>query len=225
MSKNGEKASIKAPEEHQKDSVFDFLYCDTRRIGSFLAQFDDAGHLEKVIQRESLTKGVKRGVELSLGGGASLAGTGGSGNVAFKRGPSDEGAEASERIYDPLWTNARTFLDYLHGADLLHRNVSKTRIGQFTLLSGSLAIFDLSTLRSAWEQPYIRNLLKIGMEGGTALPQPLSRQQRRASGKHPTSSDQASPADAVLGMLQFLPHGIVASIRFDAGNVWCNLNS
>jgi hypothetical protein len=73
MSKNEEKALEKELDALENDSVFDFLYCDSGRIGSFLAQFDDSGLLEKVIQRESASRGVKRGLELSVGGGATLA--------------------------------------------------------------------------------------------------------------------------------------------------------
>jgi hypothetical protein len=73
MSKKDEKASEKELDEPQNDSVFDFLYCDSRRIGSFLAQFDDSGHLEKIVQRESAAKSAKRGYEFNVSGGATIS--------------------------------------------------------------------------------------------------------------------------------------------------------
>lgn len=45
MSKKGEAASAKEQGEPAIDSVFDFLYHDSRRIGSFLSQFDESGLL------------------------------------------------------------------------------------------------------------------------------------------------------------------------------------
>jgi hypothetical protein len=131
MSRSVEKASEGEPEESQNDSVFDFLYCDSSRIGSFLAQFDDSGHLKEVRQRETASKGRKRGFEVSVGGGAMLAGTGGSGSLGIKRAPSEEGSEGSERVYDPLWANVLTFLDSLAINDLLADDISKAGIGQF----------------------------------------------------------------------------------------------
>jgi hypothetical protein len=228
MSKSVEKASEKALDEPQSDSVYDFLYCDSRRIASFLAQFDDSGHLEKVIQRESAATGSKRGWKFGLGGGGMVVGTGGTGNASFEISPAAGGSEASERVYDPLWTNARTFLDYLEGASLLQRNLLEARIGQFALLSGALGFFDLSLLKSAWEQPFVRGLLKAGMNlAQPPIPVASRQQQRRAGGgkSHAVTEQQHGPADAVLGMLQFLPHAIVASVRFEHGSVWCNLNS
>jgi hypothetical protein len=37
-------------DEPQNDSVYDFLYQDVRRVGSFLDQFDVAGHLQQIVQ-------------------------------------------------------------------------------------------------------------------------------------------------------------------------------
>jgi hypothetical protein len=95
------KASAKTG---QSDSVYDFLYYDARRIGSFLAQFDDSGHLQQVRQSDTARKGNKRGFKITAGAGAPLVGTG---NVGFETQPYDTGSESSERIYDPLWSNAR----------------------------------------------------------------------------------------------------------------------
>jgi hypothetical protein len=122
MSKNEEKVSDRAQDGDPKnDSVYDFLFYDKQRVGSFLAQFDDTGHLQQIIERETANKSSKRGVKFNLGGGGSIAGTGAQGNIGFERSPGVEGSEASERVYDPLWTNARTLLDYLTSADLINR--------------------------------------------------------------------------------------------------------
>jgi hypothetical protein len=127
MSKSVEKASEKGHEEPQSDSFYDFLYYDARRIGSFLAQFDDSGHLQQVRQSDTARKGIEKGFKITAGAGAPLVG---SGNVGFEKQPYDTGSESSERIYDPLWSNARTLLDYLKAADLIGRDLSTARLGQ-----------------------------------------------------------------------------------------------
>jgi hypothetical protein len=127
MSKSVEKASEKGHAEPQSDSVYDFLYYDARRIGSFLAQFDDSGHLQQVRQSDTARKGIEKGFKITAGAGAPLVG---SGNVGFEKQPYDTGSESSERIYDPLWSNARTLLDYLKAADLIGRDLSTARLGQ-----------------------------------------------------------------------------------------------
>jgi hypothetical protein len=216
MSKSVEKALEREPAEPQSVSVFDFLYCDTRRIGSFLAQFDDAGHLERVIQRESATKGARRGFKLQVGGGATLAGTGASGNVGVERGPQDEGTEASERVYDPLWTNARTFLDYIEDRNLLIRDLSKTRLGQFVIASGTLAIFDLAILKQAWTIPSIKKMILAGISAHEAQLTRTRQQQQRLANKDAKSIAM----NAGIDMFALLPHTIQAAIKSDNGTCW-----
>ena len=128
-----EEASDKAPDEQKNDSVFDFLYYDRQRVGSFLAQFDDSGHLQQVKASDSASKGTKRG--LKIGAGASYFGTGG--NLNFERSPGEHGVEATERIYDPLWSNALTLLDYLESANLICRDVAA---GHLTATFGTLSV-------------------------------------------------------------------------------------
>jgi hypothetical protein len=78
MSKSDVEASAKEQDADPKsDSVYDFLYNDRQRVGSFLAQFDNYGHLQQIIQRETAQKATKRGFKFNLGGGATVLGTGG----------------------------------------------------------------------------------------------------------------------------------------------------
>ena len=64
MLTKGKKASGEEPDDPSQDSVYDFLYCDTRRIGSFLAQFDVSGHLQQVTASDSISKGHKGGIQI-----------------------------------------------------------------------------------------------------------------------------------------------------------------
>ncbi len=222
MSKSVVKAFEKEQEEPQSDSVYDFLYCDTDRLGSFLAQFDDAGHLQEVIQRESVTKGARRGFKVNLGGGATVMGTGGTGTVGLERGPGDTGSEGSERVYSPLWVNALTFLDYLDVKSLLNRTIEDAAVGSFVLFSGDIVLADLSVLKQAWDNGVIRNALKSAAVDA-ASPVPANRQHRRKEGK---DSSKASEIDAIFAMLSILPHTVQARMfNFNSGaNVWFTLD-
>src|SRR5258708_22683520 len=115
MSTKGETASGAEHDDQNTDSVYDFLYHDARRIGSFLAQFDNFGHRQEVTSSETASKGAKRGYSLKLGGSLPLPGSpeGAEGGITLGMDPSQSGSEGQMRVYDPLWTNALTLLDYL----------------------------------------------------------------------------------------------------------------
>lgn len=220
MSKNVEKASKKVLEEPQNDSVFDFLYCDNHRIASFLAQFDDSGHLERVIQRESAQKGSKRGWSFNLGGGSPLLA---SANASLSMAPDATGSEASERVYDPFWANARTLLDYLEGAKLIQRDVGKARIGQFLLATGSLSVFDMSLIRMAWENPSVVAAMRKSQGEQTQQITHANRHSRRAERQKdkPTEVDDVK---SMLDIIKLMPHKTISSLQADGNNVWSILN-
>lgn len=115
MSKNGEKVYEEEHVAQKVDSLFDFLYCDTARIGSFLAQFDDAGVLRQIIERESVVTGAKRGFKVGLNAGATVMGQAeqvGSiwsvGLVSKDRSPANASMTRCGRTPGPsstIWTN------------------------------------------------------------------------------------------------------------------------
>lgn len=218
MSKSAEKASSAGQGEPQNDSVYDFLFHDARRIGSFLAQFDDSGHLTQVTQSESASKGAKRGYRINIGGGASVLGTGGQGSVGLERTPEEGGSESSLRVYDPLWTNALTFLDYLELHGLLERDLTRARLGQMVLATGSLTISDLAMMQSAWKLPTVQKLMKTGADAS-----PPNRQQRRAA-ERSVQSTEPNHVELVIDLLSILPHAVQARLRDSRGEVWCSLS-
>jgi hypothetical protein len=153
------------------DSVYDFLYYDARRVGSFLAQFDSSGHLQQITQTESVTKGGKPGLSLKVAGAVPLPGTLESpeASVTFGRDPSQKGSETQGRVYDPLWTNARAMLDYLDERGLIHRDLTRARLGQFVIASGKLSVLD-----TGW----LPKLMKVQNVGDVAVGQSVENAKK-----------------------------------------------
>lgn len=153
MSKKPERRSGEELGLEAENSVYDFLYHDARRIGSFLAQFDPNGYLQTISTSRSLTE-----TEASKYG---VAGTGGipvvaSVNMVGEGQDSSANTENSSRTYDPLWTNAIAFFDYLHQKKLIGRDIASARIGQFVLCSGSVTVTDTALLQRLYKRPSLR---------------------------------------------------------------------
>ena len=232
MSQPESEASEAEQGEPESDSVYDFLYHDARRVGSFLAQFDEAGHLQQVTQSEGAMRGSKRGWKAAAGG--SLPGVGGL-NVSAERGPEKGGFEGSERVYDPLWANARTLLDFLYERDMVRRELEGARIGQFVLASGPLTVMDLTLWQGLWSLPALREALSESVteqqqetaRGGQTPPQNRAERRRgRAStaAQTPAKSTMEHQLEGGLALIGMLPHTIQARLRDDSGAaVWCSL--
>ncbi len=203
MSKSDDKVSGEAEDEQKNDSVFDYLYCDTPRIGSFLAQFDNAGHLKEITESESASKGTSRG--LKFGVGASYLGTGG--NLNFDRSPGEHGAEATQRVYDPLWLNARAFMDYLETANLICRDITNARLGQFVIASGSLSVLDTTLLTPLWKS----NILKRGIDKWAKSPEGMK------------NKDYKETAGMAMEIVPFFPHFPQCKIKGSNFVVWSTL--
>ncbi len=132
--------------------MYDFLYHDAQRIGSFLGQLDPHGHLKSL--RHSAQTGVKKNTEVKVEGGASLPGLAKLGGTA-ESGSSNHWDQEEDRSYDPFWGNALTLLKYLEERKLLKRNMREAGVGQLVMLEGTLKILDLRILQGGWDMPTI----------------------------------------------------------------------
>lgn len=224
MSSSEKIALDVAPGEQENDSVYDFLYHDVRRVGSFLAQFDDAGHLQQVTQSDKVIRGAKRGWKFKLAGGVEQMGNG---ELSGERTPLEGGSEESERLYDPLWTNARTLLDYLAHRDMIQRELGTAQVGQFVLVQGQIMLLDLAMLKGAWDKGPIQKMIRAGAQAEAQSNQPRpSRAERRANRPSVGSNQQDGLAetDMLLSLLTLLPHSTQARLIGTDVNVWCSLD-
>ena len=202
--------------------VLDFLYHDARRVGSFLGQFE-VGHLTQLTQldevgdqtSESSGRQFAIGAPKVLGGGTE---TGESAGTSTK--------EASTRVYDPYWSNARAFLDHLSSNGLIHLDVTTAPMGGFVLISGGLNVIDLGMLKEAWKLPSIKRAALSGAqeaEGGSPGNRADRRRQQRAHGSSAQMSEAESNTQLMLELLSVLPHSIHAIVASGFESVWCGL--
>jgi hypothetical protein len=185
-----------ARDQEKEDSVFDFLYIDSRRIALFLSQFDAYGHLK------ALTRSVSENAK--TGGGIDLK--------LAKIDYSDGSDSSVKKEYDAQWVAPLTFLDTADQRGLIERDITKARIGRLVLLSGRLSMLDMAMLKGAWEMPAIRQQIQSGVTP-TA---PLSRAQRRRG-------EAATPVpgvDMILGLLKLWPHVTQVMLAGNGMTAW-----
>lgn len=199
-------------EAPQGASVFDFLYHDVRRVGSFLAQFETYGVPSQVKATESASR--SEGSRTTAGGGVDVL-TFVKAQAGLEMTAGNEERDTAERTYDPLWTNARTLLDYLASHDLVQRDLWAARLGQFVLAQGTLIVLDLAMLRTAWEKPTVKKLLNRSSQHAVA-----ARPHGGGKGQGGSNSD----AQLLIEMLTILPHSIQAHLVGTNYSVWCTLS-
>jgi len=224
MSQNDETASSVEQGAQTTDSVFDFLYHDARRVGSFLAQIDPSGHLTLLKQTEAAESGSGMKFSATASGTVVVA----RGGAAMEDQRTAGQRESLERTYDPLWTNALTLLDMLDERGMIHNSLEATCIGQFVKVS------DLTLWKGLWSLPALKQVLTENAfaeqqaSSGVSASAPQSSQQRKrdrnikaVQGPTNVLEHQMEGALALVGML---PHTIQARLMMDGGaSVWCSL--
>jgi hypothetical protein len=219
MSKNDVTVSPEERDGANPDSVFDFLYHDSRRIGSFLSQFDSNGLLTGIGATDTSAKGSKRGYKVGVGGEMPLLG---GGKLEFEREPAESGSETLERSYDPFWANALTLLDFLEERRLIVPQIEEANFGQFVLVRGWLSVLDLSMFKQAWSLPSVQKAARAGQPQSTLVDG--NRHERRKQGKTaPAPAQMPSEVDLMLDLMGVLPHTVHASIMTEHDTVWANL--
>lgn len=201
--------------------VLDFLYNDSRRIGAFLSQFEP-GHLQRFTQTKKADQGQRKESEKS--GKGSVPGFL-EGRLAQTEETTSATGQGFERVFDPLWVNARAFLDHLSENDLIQSDLEQATIGQFVLVTGSLIISDLQMMRPLWDLPVVKEFIKHSAEtDDDDETQGLNRQQKRAEqAKHRHAKGQSQPpseADLALAIFPHLPHSGQVHIVTDEFAVW-----
>ncbi|WP_147426014.1 DUF6414 family protein [Teichococcus wenyumeiae] len=208
-------ASDQAPGRPHTASVFDFIYHDARRVGSFLAQFEDAGVLQATKISEQATDGSSR--KYRTGGKFNLAIT--SGDAGVEGAENSELRAGSEKSYDPFWSNALTFLDEAQSRGLLKSDISSAAIGDLVIVSGSLLVLDIGLLKNLWTKPSTRKLINSGVQEQAAPP--ANRQERRGLERHRKSGQSSDPnIDVFMDLMTDFPHSTQGWIMGQDFSCW-----
>lgn len=196
-------------------SVLDFLYHDSRRVGSFLAQFEGDGHLQELTRTKTGTRGKKDSAGKGLKGDVKLF----SGERKSSIDTSVDMSVGYARVFDPFWANARAFLDYLSDKQMLQIDLDTANVGQFVIASGYLSVLDLAMLKDAWKIGSLKNKILSGIADGKQF-------------SHMTAAEKSAAKELkentamFIDLLQVLPHSVHASMitnEDEAKLVWCAL--
>lgn len=209
MSTGSSEKSTTASQQAIVNSVYDFLYYDSQRIGSFLGQFDPDG----LLQSRKRVAGIGRSSQdksnhAIKGGIPTVVGAEG----AYENQVGERYDKSAEHTYDPLWANALQFLEYLEDKNLISRKITESKLGQFVLYRGSLLINDMALLKAMAENSTLRRWLATGLD------------DTKPSGPRQTKGQPTSEAELVLSLIPILPPLIQATISSEETNIWSALN-
>lgn len=200
MSAKQEKKSSEASGRQGISSVYDFLYHDVSRIGSFLAQFVPHGHLKSYVRSMSTAESENSATNYNAKFKVPLMGeAGSSGDI----GAGQTSIDGSSMTYDPLWQNSLALLDYLHQQNLINKNILESRISQFVLVSGKLFLFNMELLQR--------------LSKGKMFAQSIR--------KNHSNKETRTQTDFGLELIDKLPGSIQSIFVGNSFNVWSTLPS
>lgn len=129
-----------AQELQNIDCIYDFIYLDTKRLASFLAQLDDDGILLSMKKTKHLEEETKTLGSLGINMGTR---TSMENNETFSK--------QLEKHYDSSSTALYSAIDRLDELGFIKKSISDTAIGQMLLCSGTISFQDIRMMRNLWE--------------------------------------------------------------------------
>jgi hypothetical protein len=214
MSSSKKALSTQRGESSKSPLVLDFLYHDSRRVGSFLSQFD-SGHLTQLTRTHEASEATSESASREFGLGLTPI-VGGKSNSAENTGVAKK--DGLQSVFDPYWTNARALLNYLNEHGFIERDIATAKMGQFVLISGKIIPLDMQSLKPVWSLPSIKRKIIAGESGDDASAG--NRAARRASGKGKLDNTENELAAEVLPHLPHSPQMHIIGNEFAA---WCSL--
>ncbi|MFT8245191.1 hypothetical protein [Roseomonas sp. BN140053] len=135
-----------------------------------------------------------------------------SGSGGFEDVEGSEERESAERVYDPLWANALTLLEFLTDKGFMRRGLIDAKIGDVVLVTGQLIVADMALVKTLYAIPEVReNFIKSTLASTPA----------EAAGDDPQRN-----AEVVFKIVSQLPYGTQARvITVDRQVVWAPLRS
>lgn len=205
------------------DALYDFLYLDRERIGSYTAQFDDFGVLTQTKRTASASE---TGGKSGSAGIPQLA----SGAVQHAKTSTD----TIDRQYDPRYTVPLTLIEHLENAGMIQRELSSASLGTLVLVRGSLEITDIRMMKSLWKPImafWMRSTFsahidqKITEKGKKGAELLRARAAITAQEEFKVLRSRMTEQFSTLAdIVQVLPHPLQASIKGEHGATWSVLD-
>lgn len=126
-------------ETQSTGSLFDFIYADTQRIGSYLAQLVDEGvqTSAKIVANTNDGHAVK--AQGSIPGIAKGSGTW-----------TESAGRSLEKSFDATWSLPLNLLDLLDRDGYISRDISQCELGHIVLIEGTLSLLDIKLMQKLW---------------------------------------------------------------------------
>lgn len=182
-----------AQELQNIDCIYDFIYLDSKRLTSFLAQLGDEGVLLS-IKNTSRTEHEKKNM--------------GSAGLTMAMRAAKENTESisnqSEHHYDSSTSALYSVMDRLDELGFIKRNINDTAIGQLLLCSGTITFQDIRMMRNLWDP-----MMKLVVSG--------------EQGNHKQKQEKLKEMEAHKSILEALPHALLMTFMSENECLWSSL--
>jgi len=179
------------------DCIYDFIYLDSKRLTSYLAQLNDDGVLLSIKKTKHISEDQKN---------IGSAGLNNATKVATEH--NETISKNAERHYDSSSTALYSVIDKLDELGFVQREIENTAIGQMLLCSGSISFQDIRMMRDLWEP-----IMKLSLSQG-------SSQNKKGSQRN----KQKQEADILKTLLSALPHALLMTLFSQNESLWSSLD-
>lgn len=187
-----------AQEQPSIDSIYDFIYLDTKRLTSFLAQLDDDGVLLSIKKTRHINEEQK-----------NLGSVGLTGTRAATEDNTILGKQ-SEKHYDSSIVAMYDVINRLDELGFIKKSLSATAMGQLLLCSGTITFHDIRMMRDLWD-PVMK------MFFNQQATQAASRQQKDLL------KNKAKEFESIKSILTALPHALLMTLFSQGESLWSSL--
>ncbi|MGZ8907883.1 MAG: DUF6414 family protein [Methylobacter sp.] len=187
-----------AQEQPSIDSIYDFIYLDTKRLTSFLAQLDDDGVLLSIKKTKHIEEEQKNLGSLGLTGTRATT----EDNTTLSK--------QSEKHYDSSIVAMYDVINRLDELGFIKKSISATAMGQLLLCSGTITFHDIRMMRDLWD-PIMKHV--------------INQQVSQAVSKHDKAllQNRTKEAEHLKSILTALPHALLMTLFSEGESLWSSL--
>jgi len=187
-----------AQEQPNIDCIYDFIYLDTKRLTSFLAQLDDDGVLLSIKRTRHIEEEQK-----------NLGSIGLTGTRATTENNETIGKQ-SERNYDSSTAALYSVINRLDELDFIKKSISATALGQLLLCSGTITFLDIRMMRDLWDPLMKHNINQLSNQA-------VSKQDRTSI------QNKTKELESIKSILTALPHALLMTLFSEGESLWSSL--